>query len=852
MNLQPSKLSMAVRRVSACMWVPGLVLASTIANADCSVAPATAAQLDWVPLADLTAEQLQTVPVACCGAYIAPVRTDDEADMEPEQANLFGSADSSESDLTSSMILRDNVVLRQGSRSLATDLFKLNQETSDAELIGNIQMREPGMLARADYASINIQDGAGKLEKAEFVMYETRVRGRAEKLEKFKDNVMVLTGGMVTSCEPGDNTWAIHGQSITVNNDERYGVAKHMRLNIKDVPVFYFPYVRFPVGPDRLTGFLFPSLSINSNGIDDLRVPFYWNIAPNMDAIIEPRYMEERGYLMYTEVRHLSRYFLTEFDGSYLSDDTSGLAKRLRADYEQGAVDYATAHPYEGQARWQYQLLQKGGMGERWKTEIDYTDVSDTDYIRDIDRGAVDLNRSPYIRQRVQGSYMGDNWLFSAYAQEMRLLTDVPVPYSEMPRVNLNGMYRFDDWVLELRNEYARFDLTDDYDQYAKRIAIETGVSPADDMVVGERLRTDYNIGWDREFAAGFFRPRVGVKTLTFSLGSPNLQPEFSDNTTFVTPQASLDTGLAFERDFKQRDNNFTQTLEPRVFYLWRDYDEQTSLNQAVPGNGIVNFDSSQLSLTYQQLFRDSRFSGGDRLDDTNQVTLGLTSRFIDNDSGIERLRLGVGQIFYFEDRQVELGNVLDEPERNKETTSKMAGYIGGQIGDHFTFVNDLTYDPYHNKISTVSSTLRYMDDNYRIFNLGYRYSNERQALSPIMPDILQRETLNQIDASAIWPINGQWSGIARINYDFDYHADIDTVLGLEYNDCCYRVRLMARQWLDYDLTANFLDHIDSDDYDRGVFVEVQLKGIGTISRKIGRLLDKAIYGYSEREAAQN
>lgn len=866
MKLQPSILSVMVRRLSvpSIRFLPSVYLAMMIPAAVAGQSEQSAAsKLDWIPVEQLTPEQRANIPTACCGAYIAPERTDEEADLEPEEANLFGSADSSESDLQSSMILRDNVVLRQGSRSISTDLFKLNQETSDAELVGNIEMREPGMLVRAEHAALNIQNGEGKLTDAEFVMYETRVRGKAESLEKFKNNVVVLNGGMVTGCEPGDNTWSIHGKSIEVHNDERYGVAKHMRLNIKDVPVFYFPYVRFPVGPDRLSGFLFPSLSLNSDGIDDIRVPFYWNIAPNMDMIITPRYMEERGYLLYNEFRHMSRNFYTEIEGSYLFDDQTGLVKRER-DNDPEALDYYDRlYAYKGESRWQYHIAQKGGLGKRWRTEIDYADVSDIDYVRDVDRGSVDLHRSPYLRQKVATSYRTDNWALSAYAQELMLLNGSQVMYSEMPRVNADGNYRVGDWVVDLKNEYVRFDLNSHYEDDEK-------TSKAN-IILGERFSTNYNVGLDKEYTAGFIRPRVGVKTLSFKLDDVNMTQAIETDLTYVTPQASLDAGLFFERELFQFDQHYTQTLEPRLFYLWRDYEDQSDLQQLYANGRPVNFDTSILTLSYQQLFRDSRFAGGDRLDDTNQITIGLASRFIENSTGIERLRVGVGQIIYFNDRDVslyhwdpEVGGTIeedrlnssqkqarDEYRRNRDTTSMLAGYIGGQIGDHFTFSNDITVDPQDSRLHTLSTTLRYMDDEYRIVNLGYRYSLDRQSLSPLDGDRqMSTSELNQIDFSTIWPVSDQWAAIARINYDINYDAYLDTFVGLEYDDCCYRVRLMARRWVDYDLSGNMLEELSSSDYDRGVFLELQLKGIGTISRKIGRLLDKAVYGYSDREAS--
>jgi LPS-assembly protein len=373
---------------------------------------------------------------------------------------------------------------------------------------------------------------------------------------------------------------------------------------------------------------------------------------------------------------------------------------------------------------------------------------------------------------------------------------------------------------------------------------------PVDNIILGERLRTDYGIGWDKEFTAGFFKPKIGIKSLGYQLEAPNLLEAADDSPSFTAPQASLDSGLYFERGKILFGKGFTQTLEPRAFYLYRHNDDQDSLFGLTPNGRHVNFDTSVLPLTYQQLFRDSRFSGGDRLDDTNQVTFGLTSRFIDDTNGIERLRLGIGQITYFQDRQVSLTEEQDELDRNEDTSSMLAALVAGQIGDHLRFTNDITYDQYKDELNALSASIRYMDDKYRIFNLGYRFSRDRQSLSPINASPMRGENLNQLDISTLWPVASQWSVIARANYDFNYKAELDAFVGLEYDDCCYRVRLMARRWAEFDLSSDFLETLEEDDYDQGIFVEIQLKGIGSMSKRISRLLDQAMVGFSEREEA--
>jgi LPS-assembly protein len=790
-------------------------------------------ELDWVPLDELTPEQRAQVPTACCGAYVAPPRDDAESEMDPEKANIFGTADYSESEKQTKFIMRQDVRLTQGRRSFRADTFTFDKSTREAELDGSIQVREPGLLLRADKAYVDTNSGDARLDNARFVLYETRVRGRAGSLQKFGDRVISLDQGTFTSCEPGDNTWSIRGSNITLHNDKHYGTATHMRLHIKDIPVVYAPYFRFPIGPDRLTGFLFPSIGLDKNdGIGEFSAPVYWNIAPNYDATITPRYLANHGYMLATELRHKSLLFDTELGGSVLNNDRSGNTGRASDQIDE---------TYLGKDRWQYSLEQHGGRNQPWSTEIDYTDVSDTDYIRDVDSSSVDLNRQAYIRQRIAAGYTSEHWQLGAKAEEFRLLTSSQLPYRELPRLRADGEYRFNDWLLELDNEFTKFGMNRYFEEDPTNALYKA------DLITGERLRTNYRVTWDKEYTTGYIKPGVGLKTLGYQLEATNLRDDVDNNQQFSAAQGSLDMGLFFERDKALFGTNFTQTLEPRAFYLYRDYENQDSLYGLTSSASYVNFDTSDLIFTYQQLFRDSRFSGGDRIDDANHLALGVTSRFVDTDSGVERLRMSIGQISYFEDRQVSILN-NDGAYANRRTSSAVAGQLSAQIGDHLRINNDVLYDHQQDKINTVSTSLHYMDEQYRILNVGYRYSRDPVSLSPLETNQNIGKTLNQLDITSLWPVSNQWALIARANYDFTYNAELDAFAGLEYTDCCYRVRVLARQWVDFDFSPDFMENLSNDDYDRGVFIEVQLRGFGSLSQRISNLLDKAMFGYGERE----
>jgi len=805
---------------------------SALASACSNPQAARDADLDWVPVEQMTDAQRAENPTACCGAYIAPHRADADANAEPQTTALRANADSSEAQLQSRIVMRGNVNITQGYRSIKADSATYSPETRDASIEGNIQLREPGLLMKAEEAHVELDTGNAALSNAEFVLYETRVRGQADRLEKFGDRVLRLENSEFTSCEPGSNIWSISGSEIKIRPEEHYGTARHMRLNVFDVPVLYSPYMRFPVGDERLTGFLFPSIAFDrSRGLKDLEIPFYWNIAPNYDMTLTPRYMSEHGNVLNVEARHMSRHFDSIADISYMPDDSGNYKYRTRQRIEQGTKKDRT-----GEERWMAKFNQVGGRSERWGTQIDYTDLSDNDYLLDLNGSSIDANRQASVTQRADADYRSDNWLFGAKVEEIRLLTTSQLPYRELPRIFADGNYNSGDWRLELENEYTRFDRNSHY----------TG--NLDTLITGERFRTDYQLSWNKDMAWGFFKPAVAYRTLNYQLENRALANIDYNSPSLQSPQASIDTGLYFERDRRLLGTNFVQTLEPRVFYLYSEYRDHDSLYNLTTDNRYVNFDTSELTFTYNQLFRDTRFAGGDRLDDANQVSIGLSTAWIQEQSGIERLRMSIGQIVYLDDRRVSVyGRDRPQPE-NEAKTSPIAAQISGQFGNSLRVSSDLIFDHRENHIDGANLSLRYMDDRYRIMNVSYRYTRDPVMASPINPNPIAQEPQNQLDTSIIWPVARQWSVIARANYDFEYQVELDTFAGIEYNDCCYRIRVMGRRWLNFDYSADLLQRVTNDDYDRGIFVDIQLKGLGNISERVGNLLDKAIVGYSQRE----
>ncbi len=803
-------------------------------------------RIDWVPREQLPEEERENLPAGCCGAYVSPYRADPDA-TAIDQTNIEADADKTSASGGQTITLEGNVELRQGSRMLRTQRAELNNTSGELILNEGVTIREDGLLILADNAKMQRDSGDASIDNAEFVLHESRLHGRAGKLEKFGDRLLRLTDGSFTTCEPNHEFWRMEASEVEIHTDDSYGTAKHARLLIKDIPVFYMPYMAFPIGDERKSGLLFPSLGTSSRNGLEFAQPVYWNIAPQMDATITPRFMEERGTLWDGTLRHLSSYFSTQISGGFLASDDGGYDKRAENDIASGEKTPEEAYPHLGQDRWLINLDQTGGKRSRFKTRIDYTDISDVDYLRDITSSDIDVSRQSRISKFGEISYNGEAWKVGANAEEVRYLNESKQePYKQLPHLFANGRFRLGDWQIDLDNQFTRFDITEYY------------ARDTDRLVVGDRFSSDYGLTWDKRWQWGFFRPRMGVKTLSYQLEQADYNPNgqmpddtiYSDSPSLVVPQGSVDMGMFFERFGSLGGTEFIQTLEPRLFYFYSDYEDHSEIYSPLnDSNRYIDFDTKYVTFDYNQLFRTTRFSGYDRIDDANQLSAGLTSRFISPVTGIEHLELSVGQIYRFSSPRVTL-NPEYQPEEETYGQSEFAGRIAARAGDYLQVSGDVLYDQHKDEVSNASATIEYADDSDRLVSLTYTYKRDVRELDiddEITPELGSER--NQLDIGAFVPVSNSWSIIARANYDLTYDQELDTFAGFEYSDCCYRVRLLWRKWLNFDYNdGNILDSVEDDDYDDGFFVDLQLKGLASISERVGSLLGKTILGYDERE----
>ncbi|WOX06967.1 LPS-assembly protein LptD [Microbulbifer pacificus] len=810
--------------------------------------------LDWFPKSQLDPlERSQLAPV-CGGTFIEPTRTYPNANLLPEDAPLRATADSSNWLEDGTAQLRGNVHITQGYRQLFADQVDVNREESTAYLSGAIEMREPSLLVRGKAAQVHTDSKAASIEDATYVVHDEFVHGSARFASREASGELILTEGSYTRCEPDDVFWRMTGGEITIDNVERQGTARNVRLEIADVPVFYFPYLRFPVGSERMSGFLFPSISNSDENGWDIAVPYYWNIAPQLDATIVPRYVQHRGTGLELETRHLSPWFNTELRMAGLPDDKGGDDEDAQRLINEGFPEDLVL-PAKGEDRWFVNLDQLGGNGGMWRTRIDYTKVSDADYFRDLGNVELDTpqNTNPRtltaLNQSAEASLTSEHWQASIRAQEyQQLVKDRFENFSQLPRINLDGNYKWGDWQLLMQHEVTSFDHADT--ETIRFIADvddpNSETSLTRNFVNANRTRIDYSFGWDKQWLWGFFNPEITGIYLGYDLAETFLTDPADNTPEASAAQFTIDSGLYFERDGNLFSKEYVQTLEPRLFLMASTEADQTDflnvsdIRATDPKSDNLLYDTSLFTFSYDQLFRDSRFNGNDRIDDADRAAFGLTTRFIDPSSGRDLFSASAGQIFYSEASRIELAEFIQDVPR-----SEFAARLESRPTDALRISSEAIYHDTDHTINRGNVTLRYLDDDFRLFNVSYRYLRKAEIYDSTDSYLVQGP-VKQADVSTAWPINSRLSILARAAYDFTFDRELEYLAGLEYDTCCYRTRLLWRRELDNDLA----DVVPPEEleFDEGIYIELQLKGLAGIGGSVTRMLSQGIANFDQRE----
>ncbi|MCR9187837.1 MAG: LPS assembly protein LptD [Alteromonadaceae bacterium] len=748
--------------------------------------PPSAAEIDWRPRAELPAEARASLPLFCEGGYLPSGRANGVGSAfalgSDSEQPLEASGLNARYEIDRTLFLQGDVRIRQGGFQVTGSEARYSQQEGAVSVQGPLVSRGEGFLLTGENANYDVDSGRLDINTATFLLHGPEMRGRAGSLSRISEEQVVIADGFLTTCGPSQNDWAIVASDIRLDRAQGFGTAKHVRLEVLDVPVFYWPWASFPIDDRRKSGFLYPQFGSSSAGSGGfLAVPYYFNLAPHYDATLTPQYIHGRGLFNEVEGRYLSSLGETTLQLGYIGNDSA----------------FQEESPGESGERWALDATTRAAFGRGWRGYGDFSVVSDEDYLSDLNR-SLEINQATHLQRKGGVTYRSDKQYFDAYLNDYQTISDriadVDKPYAQLPEVIYAGQTGAGIVEANLESQYTVF--------YRDNEAL-TGLDRAN----GQRFRARPELALPMRALWGFSRPSVSVDYTRYNLDDYVLGDGSFDRTV---PVAEWDNGLYFDRQSRLFDVPYNQTLEPRLYYAWADADPDQ--------NDIPDFDTDLQTFRFEQLFRPDRFTGGDRVGDANQLTVALTSRFNDLLTGAERARFSIGQVQYFEDREV----ALFGEGAGTRSRSPLAGEVVLNPLDTLEIRSSGLWDPDTGDTEEGRSQLTFHSTDYRyLASVGHTYS---------------RGELEQSDIAAVFPVSDRVSLIGRWVYDSDLDRTVGSLAGLEYNNCCWSVQVVHQNYL-----------TDDRELDSRILFQIQLKGLGG-SDGASSSISEAIYGFDERE----
>lgn len=663
--------------------------------------------------------------------------------------------------------LEGEVELTRADQWLAAQRMRYEHETGLFVAEGDVRYQDSSLLLRADRIDGRMQQDQTEMTDVRYQLLAARGNGDARRIERVGEHSH-LEDFSFTTCDPDKRSWVLQAAQADLDHDEGIGRARDIRLRVGDLTVAWLPYASFPIDDRRRTGLLYPRIGYDGRNGIDYSQPFYWNIAPNYDATLTPRILGRRGLMMGVEFRYLGDFSRGEFDGDYLPGDK--LRNRDR-----------------GSLTWRHSTT----FNRNWQFRTNINHVSDKRYFEDF--GDSLAATSATLLANSAGLYgRGRGWNASlaieAWDLVDPLIDDRFEPFQRLPRARFDLEQGFGEHIVYgLRSEAVMFD----HDQRSGASRIDLYPYLAMPMVR----------------SAGFLRPEIGLRHTRYRLDS-GFDAQYSErNPSRTTPIYSVDAGLFFDRPTSLFGEAFTQTLEPRLYYLRVPFEDQSD---------IPVFDSNELTFSMAQLFRPNRFAGADRQADANQLAFALSTRLIDDASGRERLSASIGQIRYFDALRVQLPGTPPDT----RSGSAYVGELSFSPNDTWTLSAGQQWDPETDQTMLSSVRAQARLDGGRIVNASYRYRNN---------------ALEQVDVSLILPLRERLRMVARWNYSIFDSSTIEAAAGLEWEDCCIAWRVLGRHYV----------RNREGERSNALYFEIELKGLGSFGRRTDELLQRAILGYT-------
>ncbi len=662
-----------------------------------------------------------------------------------------------------------NVVVQRQDQILKanTVIYNTNNEIVDAK--SNFTFWNKDFIIQGSKAQIRPNDQA-EMDLATYWLLTRRARGYAKKLTQVSKDIVRLERATYTTCDPQNEFWRMEGRKIMLDQAKEIGIARDVKLRILGVPVFYTPYISFPLTDKRKSGFLFPQIGNSDETGTEFNIPYYINLAPNYDLTVTPRIMSRRGFLLNSELRYLTEKNEGKLEIEYLPYD-------LSLQRERGSIAF----------------LHNGAITDRLSSNIFINHVSDQRYFEELGSN-ITIASITHLEQRADLYYSGNGWMGLGRVQKFQVLDPNPAarPYQRLPQLMLQTMLPEYNRRLNIgmKAELVRFDRDTEVIKGA----------------IGNRIDFKSIFSYPWRTPGAFVIPTLAWRYTHYDLDhtEPNDEAATYNRMLFT---ATADSGLFLERPLNIFGKNLIQTLEPRVFYRYAPYRDQSE---------IPIFDTAAFELSYLQLFREENLSGPDRIEDGHRISVGISSRLLNGDTGLEHLRFSIGQYRYLNERRVSLPNQALPLEDNSSVVMELAS----EFAKDWRISSTFRWNPNTQNTEYSVWRLQYNPDNEHILNFSYRFRDN---------------VLDQTDTSFIWSLGSRWNILGRVNYSLPDEKTLESFAGIEYRSCCWALRAITRR---------YLNNIDGFGYYNGFFLQLQLTGLGKIGKKSGIFLQESIPGF--------
>jgi LPS-assembly protein len=688
----------------------------------------------------------------------------DERPAAQGAPTTFARAHRFEGTVDERLVLEGDAEVRREGTVLRGDRIIYTLATDEVNVEGNARVFREGASFAGPRLDFKVEAQTGTMPDATFTYAPRHGRGDASLIEFLGNQRARMSQVRFTTCAPGDEAWWIQAERLDFDVLEESATASTARLYFKGVPILASPILGFPIGDRRRSGFLTPSFGLSSTLGTDIRTPYYWNISPDRDFTIAPRVMSKRGVLFENEFRFLEPTMRGTLVYNVIPQDRKFDRSR---DHVSIRHEYASPRGFAG--------------------GINYNRVSDDDFFVDFSETIVGSSNK-VLPQDAFVAYNQPYWNAAVRVTKNQTLQDplapLTKPYERVPQATVNGYVA--DWRgIEAK---ALFDGT-----RFQHPTLETG----------ERYLADMSVSYPVLAPGWFVVPRARLSSTVYALDT-GLHPQDSTPTRTL-PILSFDSGLVFDRDITWFSRSAQQTLEPRLFYTYIPYRDQS---------GLPNFDSALAELNYAQLFSENIYSGFDRIAEANQLTFAVSTRVLDGETGAERVRAAIGQRYYFSPQRVTLPG---EAQRSGDATDLLAG-LAAQLGVSWAVDFAAQYSTEQSQLIRASAGVRWQPRRASVISAYYRY---------------RAGDINQVDIAGQWPLSERWYAVGRFNYSTRDSRLIDALAGFEYKADCWILRFAAQRFATTTEQAT-----------TNIYLQLELSGLTNVGTNAVKQLQRNIPGY--------